>query len=150
MAIDGVNTDRTSPGSRVTLSYSLPEYWDKNTYVDDRTGQKSCHRIIIYQKTGTSRTDRLEKAPELGVARALDIGDRMGMNLKANVNRSKITSSQSVVKGPQGQTFFEYDVRSADVTFLFSATIVNERIYVCIVECTEEQYQRAETDLRGI
>jgi hypothetical protein len=74
VAVDGVNDAHTSTGTQVVLSYQLP------TRINAMTNTSTSLRhmtVYVYQKTGTATVDRLVNAERLGMARALDIGDRM-------------------------------------------------------------------------
>ena len=65
------------------------------------------YKITVYQKTGTAKKERLEDASQLGIARALDIGDRIGNNLKRNINMAKLVKSSSRVDD-KGLEYFDF------------------------------------------
>eukprot|EP00521_Asterionellopsis_glacialis_P011146 CAMPEP_0195290020 /NCGR_PEP_ID=MMETSP0707-20130614/6053_1 /TAXON_ID=33640 /ORGANISM="Asterionellopsis glacialis, Strain CCMP134" /LENGTH=262 /DNA_ID=CAMNT_0040350087 /DNA_START=134 /DNA_END=919 /DNA_ORIENTATION=+ len=156
-----INGQTNTKGSTIQLSYQIPEAWDING-----NNKNNYNRITIYQKTGTASVSRLEKALELGIPRALDIGDRIGYGLKQNLKNANLVSSNqyavTLTAGADGQpqkeqTYFQYhlmtpaaatttssndDSTTSDDTthYLFSTTIMNDRLYVFILQCNELQW----------
>jgi hypothetical protein len=160
VAVDGINNEHSFQGTDVSLVYQLPKTWNEMYYVE--RGVKCCNHITVYQKTGSARIDALEKAArlEIPVARALDIGDRIGSGLK-DLKRANLIRSRSDFKD-NGQQYFEFDMTfapetcdsSAGITcpaynaiFLISATVLNKRLFVCVIQCDESQWKQAGNDL---
>jgi hypothetical protein len=163
VAVDAIHNERMIRGTpAVSIEYKLPKTWD-DTYTE--RGLKCCNHITVYQKTGSARAGALEKAArlEIPVARALDIGDRIaGSDGLKDVKRANLIRSRSVFKD-HGQQYFEFDMTFApntcdssagacpyDDLFLISATVLNKRLFVCVIQCDESQWKRRESDLGRI
>ena len=158
VAIDGVDqtvgksTTTNEPASvSAEIMYELPEKWTV-----ENNNNRICNRILVFQKTGTTSKDSLEKAAASGkgelLARALDIGNRLDERLSESLKRSRIVDFRTISKGSgsafggqqQQQVYYEFDVvgsdegsRTADpYYYLVSATILplKKRLYVFILE----------------
>lgn len=119
-------------------------------------------RVTVYQKTGTARMDTLQRAVDgtIPLARALDIGNRIGEGLKENLRHADLTRAQAIVRTNENDNnlYFEYDMvvprnndnsdaQKANYRYLFSATILNQRLYVFLLECDDQQWRRAASAL---
>lgn len=153
MAINGEITSaairKINPAEAVVrLSYEQDGKWDK-----------SAVRITVYQKTGTAKQETLKNAAGLGISRALDIGDRIGDNLKQNLNAAGLVESRSRSVG--NQTYFDFELRAGDTSlpdrnggvqndtarYLISTTVLNRRLYVFLLQCNESAWRTHSRDL---
>jgi len=176
VAVDGTNTAGTPSGSAVEVTYNLPEKWGSGTssndlYMDRSEGvnEKACSRITVYQAAGKATMDQLSKATRVGVAKALDVTDDLKELKSADLigGRSRVVST-TAGGGDNEQRYYEFDMAIApkscgesqedlglgfcpyEYIYLLSATVLNDRLYVCCVQSDKLQWKRASSDLRRV
>ena len=161
---DGDNVKGTPNGSKVRVSYQVPEKWISNEgskYFDPSVKASACDRIIVYQAPGTTTIDRLEKASTLGIAKALAVTD----DLKA-LYSSDLISGRTTKR--DDQKFFEFDCAVApslcsnskdnlglgfcpyETIYLLSATQVDDKLYVMVIESGRTEWKQANSDLKRV
>ena len=113
---DGMNVQDTKTGSQYALSYQYPMRWSDgkdgdSIYFDRSEGinKKAAKRVTLYQAPGKATDDRLQKATNIGVAKALDVPNELSRLFKAD-----IVSGRTVEKGDQ--KYFEFDMAAAPAT----------------------------------
>lgn len=151
-----------------------PEYLD--TLLSVR--EKACDHITVYQVPGTFKDNSiLEKATTIGVAKALNFASTgQGVFPKALLSAdvisgrkvTKVVSTNSDDSGEKKQKYYEFDLAVApdtcgqsaenlnlgfcpyDTIVLISATIVDQKMMVCGVTCTKNEWKRANADLKRV
>ena len=161
-----VCTDGTSLSCKegaVRLSYSLPLKWEAgdNLYFDRSEGvnAKACNRILVYQAPGKVPASQLEKAARIGIAKALDVMDDL-----AEIETADLIGGRTV--NVNGQKYFQFDMGVAPKTcedspenlglgfcpfeslYLLSGTVLDDKLYVFALQCSKDQWKRANADLR--
>jgi hypothetical protein len=170
LSVDGVNTGSTQKGSKVKLSYNLPEKWGTGTGTDalyfDRSegvNAKSLNRISVYQAPGAVQIEQLEKATKMGVGKALRVTDDMKDIRSADLIGGRTTSKD------EGQKYFEFDLavapKSCDSSskenlglgfcpyesiYLMSATTLDDKLYVIALQCDKSEWKQASSDLKRV
>jgi len=147
------NTIQTNvpKGSQVKISFQSPP----PTFFN---------KLTVYQKTGTATIKTLQLAANgrSPIGRALDIGNRIGEDLKENLQQSVMesTSIRSIpleknnanVKTLRNdsneqilsQDYYEYSMvmPSTGYRYLVAATILDERLYVLLLECNQRRWNQ--------
>jgi hypothetical protein len=110
LSLDGVNSGSTPKGSKVKLTYELPEKWATGTgedglYFDKSPGvnARALERITVYQAPGTVPIDQLEKATKIGVAKALQVTDDI-----KGAGSADLVGGRTAIRN--GQKYFEFDM----------------------------------------
>mmetsp|Transcript_28111 Transcript_28111/g.39531 ORF Transcript_28111/g.39531 Transcript_28111/m.39531 type:complete len:294 (-) Transcript_28111:44-925(-) len=165
-----VNFDGKDPteGKPVRVSYQLPEKWGTGDqlYFDKSEGVNkfACKGVTVYQAPGKVTIDRLEKATTIGVGKALDVtGDLDPIRVGDLIGGRKSKRN--------GQTYYEFDMAVApktcgsykenannlglgfcpyDTIYLISATLIDEKLYVAVVESNDIQWKFANSDLKRV
>jgi hypothetical protein len=167
--IDGVNSGSTPKGSKVKLTYELPEKWEAGNgqdglYLDKSPGvnARALERITVYQAPGNVPIEQLEKATKIGIAKALKVTDDM-----------KAVASADVVGGRtqirNGQKYFDFDLAVApascdgkakdnlglgfcpyDSVVIMSATSLDDKLYVIVMQCDKLEWKRSNSDLKRV
>jgi hypothetical protein len=158
--VDGINSENTPKGTAVSLICKLPDKW-ADGYVDRINKQKACDKILVHQKSGSTLPDALDKAAsgQWKISRALDVGDRLDPDLCRNMKRADVIGQRTTFKDVNGsrRACYEFDLTVApdddpstkdDMLFSVSATVLNKRLFACIVQCDEAQLKRAGSDLQ--
>jgi hypothetical protein len=108
--LDGVNSGSTPKGSKVKLTYELPEKWATGTgaeglYVDKSPGvnARALERITVYQAPGTVPIEQLEKATKIGIAKALKVTD----DIKGAASADLVGGRTGI---RNGQKYFDFDL----------------------------------------
>jgi len=160
---DGTDVQDTKSGSQYEISYQYPMRWSDGKdgdpiYFDRSEGinKKAAKRVTIFQAPGKVSPDRLQKATTIGVAKALEVPEKLSRLYKADV-----VSGRTTTKGDQ--KYYEFDMAAApdtcgdskenlglgfcpyDDLFLLSATIVNDRLYCMVVECDSTKVWKQES-----
>ena len=164
--MDGENVAGTVKGSQVRISYELPDKWGKGNqlYIDRSEGVNApaCKRITVYKTPGKASTDRLDKASIIGVGKALE----------ATGDLEKMTNADIIggrKQAKNGQKYYTFDMASApnkcenraqddlglgfcpyDTVFLISATVLNESLYVMVIECDNLEWKQGNADLKRV
>lgn len=166
--VDGKNSAGTPEGSKVKIGYMLPEKWatgkgSDEIYFDRSEGvnARACERITVYQAANKASMDVLDKATTIGVAKALKVPDDFKKLVSADLVSGR-TSKRD------GQRYFEFDMAVApascgsskedlglgfcpyDSIFLLSATVLNDRMYVLVIESDKSEWKRANADLKRV
>lgn len=162
--VDGENAGHTRKGSKLRLSYELPEKWTNQygtKYYDQSEKASACSRIIVYQAPGSVTIERLEKASSTGIAKALEILPDLQPLYSADLISGGTTTKD-------GQKYFEFDCAVApkscsnsqedlglgfcpyDTIYLLSATEFDGRLYVMVVESGKSEWKRANSDLKRV
>lgn len=159
-----------SSTSRIQVSYDLPEKWKGSDYLDATAdNQRACSKITVYQAPGiVTSAGSLSKATQIGIARALDVGDN---DLRDVLNRADLIGGKSRVDANDNvrQVYYEFDMAIApkscsgsaqedlrlgfcpyESIYLLSATVWNDRLYVFCLEADKLQWKRANADLRRV
>lgn len=172
--VDGVNQGKTT-GSRVQLSYKLPDKWGSGDelYIDLTDGErraKACKRIIVYQAPGKVGIDRLEKAANLGIAKALDVTSDLQSLQSADLIGGRKTSKgdNNNDNDDNHQRYYEFEMAVApetcgaskenlglgfcpyDTIYLLSATVLEDHLYVLAIECDKDEWKRSNSDLKQV
>ena len=158
---DGSNPATT--GSAVNVSYQLPEKWGtgNDLYLDKKEGAKACNRITVYQAAGKADMKRLEKASMTGIGKALDVTEGLKEVRGADLIGGKSSSRD-------GLKYYDFDMAVApktceassddlglgfcpyDSIYLLSSTVLNDRLYVFALQCSKDEWKRANSDLRRV
>ncbi len=153
---------------------AAPDYLD--TLLSVR--EKACDHITVYQVPGTFKDDKvLEKATTIGVGKALNFASISSQGvLPKSLMSADIISGRKVTKaassndedGSGKRKYYEFDLAVApdtcgqsaenlnlgfcpyDTIVLISATIVDEKMMVCGVSCTKDEWKRANADLKRV
>lgn len=168
--IDGKNTEGTSSGNKIRISYELPAKWGRGSdiYIDTSEGVNApaCKRITVYKAPGKASADRLEKATTIGVGKALQVTDDLGKLATADI----IGGRKRTLSSNNGEKYFDFDLASApqkcdqsaskddlglgfcpyDTVFLISATILDESLYVMAIECDNLEWKQGNADLKRV
>ena len=111
--IDGSNQVGTETGSKVRLSYQIPEKWEQKSdgYIDISTPNrvKACEKITVYRAPGKVTPERLEKATTIGIADALYATDNLKVLKGADLISGR-TRKQGDIK------FYDFDLAVAPKT----------------------------------
>jgi hypothetical protein len=156
---------KSSNTGSVQVFYDLPLKWEggENLYVDRSEGinAKACDRITVYQAPGMVPASQLEQATKIGITKALDVIDELG-----DISRADLIGGRS--RRVDDQKYYEFDLGVAPKTcedskdnlglgfcpfesiYLFSSTIVDDRLYVFCLQSTKSQWKRANADLRRV
>lgn len=165
---DGVSPSKKgkeASSSLVTISYQLPMKWEDgdNLYFDRSEGvnAKACNQILVYQAPGKVPVSQLEKATRIGIAKALDITDDLAEVREADLIGGSTTKVED-------QKYFQFDLGVAPKTcadspdnlglgfcpfesvYLLSGTVVDDRLYVFAIQCSKNEWKRANADLRRV
>jgi hypothetical protein len=163
VCIDGKSSGK---GSRyVQVLYDLPVKWEDgdNLYVDRSEGinAKACDRITVYQAPDKVPASQLEKATKIGIAKALDVIDELG-----DIGGADLIGGR--IRRVGDQKYYEFDLGVAPKTcgdsqdnlglgfcpfesiYLFSSTILDDRLYVFCMQSTKSQWKRANADQRRV
>mmetsp|Transcript_28732 Transcript_28732/g.44128 ORF Transcript_28732/g.44128 Transcript_28732/m.44128 type:complete len:307 (+) Transcript_28732:27-947(+) len=154
---------KDAKGTQAQLSYSLPLKWEMNDklYFDRSEGinSRACEQITVYQAPGKATIESLDKAPSIGIAKAI------GLNSE-NIGKADFVSGRKTYKGDD--VYYEFDLAVApttcndskedlrlgfcpyDTIVLVSATLIDERMYVMSVECSNQQWKFANSDLKQV
>jgi hypothetical protein len=169
--VDGVNSGSTSKGSKIKLTYELPEKWGVGTgtgqdglYLDKSEGvnARALERITVYQAPGTVPLGQLEKATKIGIAKALKVTDDM----KA-VALADLVGGATATRN--GQKYFDFDLAVApascdgsakenlglgfcpyDSVIIMSATTLDDKLYVIVMQCDKSEWKRSNSDLKRV
>ena len=153
---------------------AAPEYLD--TLLSIR--EKACDHITVYQVPGTFKDNSiLEKATTVGVGKALNFASidpgvfpkaLLSADIISGRKVNKMSSRRDDDSGEKNQKYYEFDLAVAPDTcgqsaenlnlgfcpyntiVLISATIVDERMMVCGVTCTKDEWKRANADLKRV
>jgi len=149
------------------VNYQTPTKWtDDSTYKDTTTSVNlsSCNRIIAYQSPTKISSSILEKAATIGIAKALQAQSSGAMNIE----NADLVAGKKEEK--DGVTYWNFDLAVAprtcngenkkenlglgfcpyDYIVLFSAAVINERLYVFQLECDRDQWRRSNGDLKRV
>lgn len=167
--VDGVNSGSTPKGSKVKLTYELPEKWEAGNgqdglYLDKSPGvnARALERITVYQAPGTVPIGQLEKATKIGIAKALKVTDDMKAVATADLVGGRTTTRN-------GQKYFEFDLAVApascdgsandnlglgfcpyDSVVIMSATSLDDKLYVIVMQCDKSEWKRSNSDLKRV
>lgn len=163
--IDGTNREGTQPGSKVKISYQVPEKWEQRSdgYIDISTPDrvKACEKITVYRAPGKVTPERLAKATTIGLAEALYVTDDLKVLQGADLVSGR-TRKQGDIK------FYDFDLAVApktcgdskdnlglgfcpfDSIYLLSAAVVNDQLYVMAVESDKAEWKVANADLKRV
>jgi len=161
----------------IKTTYQVPGKWTvAPKYIDTLLGsnQKACDRIIIYQVPGKADFNQLEKATTIGVPKALGLRT-MEKGIFPEGLLSADTLSGKKVKKPDGsqsdgetRKYYEFDMAVApdscnnsaenlglgfcpyDTILLLSATIVDEKMVVCGVQASKDEWKSSSIDLKRV
>jgi hypothetical protein len=157
--IDSVNTNGTSTGSQVRLSYQLPERWKTNSndqdknYIDVEKQAKACHRLTVYQAPAPvgeyTTMEALQKiSGKVGVGKAL----HMPKWLSPSLYSADLLSARKDTK-PNGQndeqTYLELEMASAPSTCNTASSNVNDKLNLGLFCPYDTIYLLSATILNG-
>jgi hypothetical protein len=164
--IDGSNSAGTDTGSKVRLSYQIPEKWQRENggYIDKSTSDKAkaCQKIIVYRAPGKVTPERLAKATTIGLAEALYVTDDLKVLKGADLISGR-TRQQA-----DGTKFYDFDMALApktcgdskdnlglgfcpfDTIYLLSAAVIDDSLYVMALECDKSEWKVANSDLKRV
>lgn len=165
---DGTNV-QTPSGTSVEWSYTVPEKWSAGTgggdlYLDRSEGinAKACDGILVYQAPGTAKANLLSKASTIGVPQALSMAQAI-----PGLDKADLISGRTR-KNADGLQFYEFDLGRApktcedsaenlglgfcpfDSLFLISATVLDDKLYVLVVQSDRGEWKRASSDLKRV
>jgi len=178
-AIVSIDGTQTGVEAGIKVSYTLPDKWTAAPdYLDTMmTGRdKACDRITFYQVPGTFKdSNTLEKATTIGVAKALGFSTVAAGVLPKALPGADTVTGRKVSKGASLQEdetekrkYYEFDMAVApdtcgtssenlglgfcpyDIVVLLSATIIDEKMMVCAVTCTKDEWKRSNADLKRV
>jgi hypothetical protein len=167
--VDGVNSGSTPKGSKVKVTYELPEKWATGTgqdglYLDKSEGvnERALERITVYQAPGAVPIEQLEKATKIGLSKALKVTDDM-----KEVASADVVGGRTATKN--GQKYFEFDLAVAPVScdgsskdnlglgfcpydsvIIMSATTLEDKLYVIVMQCDKLEWKRSNSDLKRV
>lgn len=167
--IDGINSEGTNPGKSLKITYKLPLKWadgqngGDRLYFDRSEGVNAiaCDRITVYQAPGNVGIDQLQKAPTIGVSKALRVTADI-----ANISDADLIGGRT--RSVDGQKYYDFDMAVApktcgssqdnlglgfcpfDSIYLLSATIVNDKLFVFIIQSDKEEWKRANSDIKVV
>lgn len=157
--------------SGVRVTYDLPAKWGTGSelYLDRNDNNlKACNRITVYQAPVDDAAafvdyKLLEKAPTIGIAKALSVPDDMMSELRT----ADLIGGRTRKVG--SEKYFDFDMAVAPKTcsddgkenlglgfcpfesiYLLSSTIVNGRLYAFVLECDKVEWKRSNSDLRKV
>lgn len=98
---------------------------DDNDVVLTYNNEKSAKRILVYQKTGSSKESRLIQAQseKVAIARTLDIGERLDIQLSNSLKKKSTRVLQTSTRQPPnagGSVYYEFDVATEDNLYYLS------------------------------
>jgi len=169
----------SSAASAIKSTYEVPDKWTPAPeYLDTLLSvrEKACDHITVYQVPGTFKDNSvLEKATTIGLAKALNFASTGPGVFPKKLAAADIVSGRKVNKAASSaegeelkRKYFEFDLAVApdtcgqsaenlnlgfcpyDTIVLLSATIVDNKMMVCGVECTKNEWKRANADLKRI
>jgi hypothetical protein len=167
--VDGVNSGSTPKGSKIKVTYELPEKWatgngQEGLYLDKSEGvnERALERITVYQAPGMVPIEQLEKATMIGIAKALKVTDALKEVASADVVGGRTATRN-------GQKYFEFDLAVAppscdgsskdnlglgfcpyDSVIIMSATTLEDKLYVIVMQCDKLEWKRSNSDLKRV
>lgn len=166
VAIDGKTSEEAG---NTVISYTLPLKWatgesgDDPLYLDRSEGVNApaCQRISVFQAPGKASVDRLQKATNIGVSKALDLEKSLPGVVKADLvgGRTRVEN---------GQKYWDFTMAVAPKTcessaenlglgfcpfeaiYLLSSTVFDDKLFVMVIECDKDQWKRANSDLKRV
>jgi hypothetical protein len=161
---DGMTTTGTN-GSQFKLSYNLPEKWGTGDklYIDSSEGvnAQACRHITVYQAPGKVDENQLDKATTIGVGKSLFVIDSL-----SPIRSADLVGGRKSKKGDQ--MYYEFDLAVApktcaessenlglgfcpfDSVYLLSATLMEGKLFVIVVECDKFEWKQANADLKRV
>lgn len=136
--VDSINTQGTSSGSQVRLSYQLPEKWRTNpndqvqNYFDVEKQAKACNRITVYQASApvgeyTSMAALQKVSGKSGVAKALHMPEWLSKSI-SSADMLSARKETKVTKDGDEQTYLELEMASAPSTCTTAAENENDKL----------------------
>jgi len=156
MVQDVQTSSSDDPKSPIRLSYDLPDKWE-SSYFDPERKAAACSCITVYR----SDVSPLERATQTGVGKALAVPT----NLQA-INQADLVGGKT--RMADGQKFYEFDMALAptacggsqenlglgfcpyDSIYLLSSTVLDDSLFVMVIECDKDQWKRSNSDLRQV
>lgn len=165
----GSSADSSSqgiPSNKVQVSYELPGKWGTGNelYMDKSEGVNApaCKRITVYKAANKASSDDLEKATTIGIGKALQVQD-------SKLTTADLIGGRKVDDKKNQQEYYQFDLAFAPKTcvesspenlglgfcpyesiFLVSATLLDNNLYVMVMECDNAEWKQGNADLKRV